>query len=144
MDVKVLGKLTKDQAEVALKWFATMRSEPDIQKIQEWWYTELPKVKSHEEFNIRYPVGSTGWYYFQTMYRYSEIMGELVYQGLVPVEFVLDALGGVGFNDTVKMILEGRRKEGPYNALVAENWEWLYKQILKYRDEAIKQPRRYK
>jgi len=70
-------------------------------------------------------------------------MGELVYQGLVPVEFVLDVLGGVGFNDTVKMILEGRRNEGPYNALVAENWEYLYNQILKYRDVAIKNKRRY-
>ena len=139
-----MGKLTKDQAEVALKWFATTRSDPDISKIYVWMNTELLTVKSYEEFNTRYPVGSAGWYYFQTWYRYAEIMGELVYQGLVPVEFVLDALGGVGFNDTVKMIVDGRRKEGPFNALVAENWEYLYQQVVKYRDETIKQPRRYK
>lgn len=138
-----MGKLTKEQAELGLKWFAIIRSDPHLQKMNEWLNTEFQTVKTYEEFKTRYPSGSLGLFYFNTYYRYNEILGDLVYEGLIPVEFVLDALGGAGFSDKMKMIAEGRRKDND-NPLLFEHWQWLSQQVSKCYNESKKREPRYK
>ncbi len=130
-----------EQAELGLKFFSIWRADPESAKIQFWINNEM-KVSSYEEYRKKCPEGSTGSRYFSTYGRYFDILGTFVREGLLPLDFVLDALGGSGWNPKIKIVVDGLRKS-KNNPLLFENWEYLGKQMINLREERLKQPRLY-
>ena len=108
--------------------------------MRHFWDVELPKIKSYEEFKETYPPGSDGYYLFHLGGRYGEFLGALLYEGHVQIELILDGMGGMGYNDTVHMIVEGLRKETD-NPVRYENWQYLGTRAREYWEKRKPEPR---
>ncbi|MBM3292094.1 hypothetical protein FJY84_05400 [Candidatus Bathyarchaeota archaeon] len=132
-----MAKLTIEQAELGLKFFSIWRADPEVPKISNWISNEM-NVNSYEEYRKKFPEGSAGARYFSTYGRYLDILGTFVREDLIPTDFVLDALGGSGWTPKIKLIVDGLRKS-KNNPLLFQNWEYLGNQIMKLREDRLKE-----
>ena len=85
-----MTKPTKDDAELVLIFFRMIFSKEDVRKAF-WWWVEKPAVTSFEEFMEKYPPGSEGYNNFQVCASLFEMIGILVYHGLLHEELAFDS-----------------------------------------------------
>jgi len=116
-----LPKPTKADAEMFLKIWDMFRDE-DLKKAM-WWLQEEPAVKSYEEFKKKYPMGSEGYRNFMTVGMVFEMVGVLVYYGVLNEDLVFDFFSFMW--NKAEPIVKGMQKE--MGRTLFENYEWLVK-----------------
>lgn len=125
-----------EQAELGLKWFSTWRADPEAAKIL-FWINNAMNLNTFEEYRQKFPEGSAGSRYLSIYGRYYDILGTFVREGLLTSDFVLDALGGSGWNNRIQAIVYGLR-ESKKNPLLFKNWEYLGEEVNKLREVHLK------
>jgi len=124
LEEKILAKPTKEDADLLLRFFATMRSDEEYRRAERWFYYELD-AKSYEEFKQKYPKGSEGDMNFNLCVGYFEILGILVNNGLLNEGLAFEFIGPMPWKE-VMPIVHGIRKEMK-EPRVYENLEVLAK-----------------
>jgi len=122
-----LAKPTKDDVELILKFFGMIFGEEDVRKAV-WWWIEEPAVKSYEEFKEKYPMGSEGNRNFHKCASLFEMIGILVYYGLLNQDLAFESFELLW--DKSEPIVKGVRKE--WGPRIYENYEWLAKKKLEW------------
>jgi len=104
-----MSKLSKDDAELFVQIFKTMRNDEDCKKAM-WWVHEAPEDQSYEDFKAKNPIGSEGYRNFITHGIYAEVIGTLVNKGLLSEDLVFETFGDFSWKK-LKAIAQGMRKD---------------------------------
>jgi hypothetical protein len=112
-------KPTKEDAGMILKLVEMIYSTEDLKKGM-WWVTDEPSVK-YDEFKKKYPVGSEGYRNFMNVGMFYELLGVLVYYGVLNEDLVFDLFATMW--SKAEPIVKGIQKEKGRDFF--ENYEWL-------------------
>lgn len=123
-----MAKPTKEDAELFLRLFATMRSDEDFKNAMRWFYEEFDE-KSYEAFKKKYPRRSEGNRNFNTYIGYWEVISTLVANDLLSEDLVFDMFL-VPWNKA-EPIVHGMRKDMKEPRLY-ENFEVLAKRQIEW------------
>lgn len=89
MEESIFSKPTRADAELFVKLYGIAVNSETLVKALRWWTEEFDEM-SYEEFKEKYPRGTDGWINFRTLAMFYEVMGVLVYHGLLSEDLVYD------------------------------------------------------
>jgi len=125
-----LSKPTKEDAELLLRCFETMRSDEDFKKAR-WWFFDKFTEKNYRAFKKRYPRGSQGYRYFMDFVAYWELLSTLVLHGVLSEDLVFDMFPFQFLWMRAEPVVLGMREDMKTPRLF-ENFEVLGKKVVEW------------
>jgi len=125
-----LSKPTKEDAELLLRCFETMRSDEDFKKAR-WWFFDKFTEKNYRAFKKRYPRGSQAYRYFMDFVAYWELLSTLVLHGVLSEDLVFDMFPFQFLWMRAEPVVLGMREDMKTPRLF-ENFEVLGKKVVEW------------